>query len=61
MTKTRRNMKRPVHTTEERQLLRGRNLAETVLGLMKSVCQIEHSRHRSKTNFLAHLLSGIAA
>jgi hypothetical protein len=28
---------------------------------LKNVRQIEHSRHRSPTNFLVHLLAGLAA
>lgn len=61
VTKVRRNMKPQTLSPEERQFLRGRGLVETVVGLMKSVCQIEHSRHRSTTNFVTHLLSGIVA
>jgi hypothetical protein len=29
--------------------------------LIKNLCQIEHSRHRSPINFCVHLLTGLAA
>ena len=28
---------------------------------VKNICQIEHTRHRSPYNFLAHLLAGFVA
>lgn len=61
LTKVRRKMKPLRMTAEERRYLRGRGLVETVIGELKAVCQISHSRHRSRANFLAHLLSGLAA
>ncbi|SPY36098.1 Uncharacterised protein [Porphyromonas cangingivalis] len=29
--------------------------------MLKNVCQIEHTRHRSVNNFLANLISGLIA
>ena len=37
------------------------HLIETVNDMLKNVCQIEHSRHRSPINFLAHLFAGLIA
>lgn len=34
---------------------------ESVNDQLKNVCQIEHTRHRSPYNFLAHLLAGLVA
>lgn len=42
-------------------LLNGRSLIETVLDELKNLCQIEHSRHRSATGFMANLLAGLIA
>jgi DDE family transposase len=42
-------------------LLRKRGLIECVNNKLKSGCQIEHHRHRSRWNFLVNLISGIVA
>ncbi len=42
-------------------LLRKRAVIESVNDFLKNICQIEHSRHRSCTNFVTNLVSGIAA
>lgn len=42
-------------------LLRKRALIETVNDELKNIAQIEHSRHRSFSNFIANSLSAIAA
>jgi len=34
---------------------------EPINDQLKNVCQIEHTRHRSPNNFLAHLLAGLIA
>ena len=39
-------------------LLRKRALIETVNDELKNIAQIEHSRHRSFSNFIANLLVG---
>ena len=45
----------------DKQLLRKRAVIESVIGQLKQICYIEHSRHRSPTNFLVNLLSGLIA
>lgn len=45
----------------DRILLRKRALVETVIDQLKNVSQIEHSRHRSVTNFLVNLMCGLIA
>ncbi|MEG0519119.1 MAG: transposase, partial [Bacteroidales bacterium] len=34
---------------------------ETINDELKNICQIEHSHHRSFSNFIVNLLSGLAA
>lgn len=40
-------------------LLRKRAIVESINDELKNVCQIEHTRHRSPTNFLVNLFSGL--
>lgn len=61
ITNIRKNMKSSLMELEDKILLRKRSLIETVNDMLKNVCQIEHSRHRSPINFLAHLLAGLIA
>jgi hypothetical protein len=61
ITKLRKNMRNILLPFAEKFLLRKRALIETIIDQLKNVCQIEHSRHRSPTHFLVHLLAGLAA
>jgi hypothetical protein len=61
VTNMRTNMKCRLMEWEEKILLRKRSLIETVNDTLKNVCQIEHSRHRSPINFLAHVIAGLIA
>ena len=61
VTHVRKNMRCCLMEWEDRILLRKRSLIETVNDTLKNVCQIEHSRHRSPINFLAHLIAGLIA
>lgn len=45
----------------DRILLRKRAIVETVIDQLKNISQIEHSRHRSVTNFMVNLLCGLIA
>lgn len=51
-------MKNSLMSIADKILLRKRTLIEMV---MKNIAQIEHSRHRSFSNFIANSLSAIAA
>ncbi len=42
-------------------MLRKRSVIEAVNDFLKNACDIEHSRHRSVTNFLVNLISALAA
>jgi len=46
---------------QDKLLLRKRALIETVNDQLKNICQVEHTRHRSVTNFLGNLVSGLIA
>lgn len=60
-TKLRRNMK-PVEIAEvDKLFLRKRSLIETVNDQLKNISQLEHSRHRSLTNFMVNLVAGLIA
>ena len=61
VTNMRANMKCRLMEWQEKILLRKRSLIETVNDTLKNVCQIEHSRHRSPINFVAHLVAGLVA
>lgn len=60
-TKLKKNMKNKLMPLWDKIMLRKRALIESVLNLLKTSCQIEHHRHRSRWNFLSHLLSGLGA
>ena len=55
------NMKNQLMSMREKILLRKRSVIETINDELKNICQIEHSRHRGKANFLMNLISAIAA
>ena len=61
ITSVRRNMKQRLLSLSEKLLLRKRALIETVHDQLKNIANIEHSRHRSPTNFVVHLLAGLLA
>ncbi len=61
ITKIKKNMKNTLMSLYDRILLRKRALVETVNDLLKNVCQIEHTRHRSVNNFAINLIAGIIA
>jgi len=54
-------MRAQVLRATDKLLLRKRALIESVNDELKNVCQIEHTRHRSPSNFLVHLLAGLIA
>lgn len=61
ITKVRRNMKPVAHSEFDRAILRRRSIIETVFDELKNLCQIEHTRHRSPSNFIVNLLAGVVA
>jgi Transposase DDE domain len=61
ITKLRKDMKNKLLPMMDKLLLRKRPLIETVNDQLKNISQIEHSRHRSITNFLVNLAAGLIA
>lgn len=61
ITKPGSNMKQKLLDYFDKLMLRKRALIESVNDFLKNTCQIEHTRHRSKSNWLVNLLSGLAA
>lgn len=61
VTHLKRNMANRLLLLHEKVLLRRRALLETVFDQLKHLLQIEHSRHRSPTNFAVNLLAGLVA
>jgi hypothetical protein len=60
-TNIRNNMKNSLMTIRDKILLRKRSVIETVNDELKNICQLEHSRHRSFSNFLTNLVAGLIA
>ena len=61
ITKVRKNMKNHLMELSDRILLRRRAIIESIIDQLKNISQIEHSRHRSFTNFLVNELCGLIA
>lgn len=61
VTTLRAKMKNKMQDLTEKILLRKRSIIETINDQLKNIQQVEHSRHRSPTNFLENLLSALAA
>ena len=61
ITSIRNNMKNSLMTMNDKIMLRKRSVIETVNDELKNICQVEHSRHRSFTNFIANLIPGLIA
>ena len=59
ITHIRRNMTNRLMPLMDKILLRKRSLIETVNDQLKNILQIEHTRHRSPTNFLVNLVAGL--
>ena len=61
ITKLKKNMKNKLMPMLDKLLLRKRALIETVNDQLKNICQLEHTRHRSKINFLVNVLAALIA
>jgi len=61
ITTLRKNMKNRLLPLADKLLLRKRAIIETINDQLKNISQIEHSRHRSVTNFLVNLVAGLVA
>ena len=61
VTHVKRNMVNRLLLLHEKVLLRRRAVMETVFDQRKHLMQIEHTRHRSPTNFAVNLVAGLVA
>lgn len=61
VTSIRNNMKNSLMSMADKILLRKRSVIETVNDELKNICQVEHSRHRSFTNFITNIIAGLIA
>ncbi|MDE6500847.1 MAG: IS982 family transposase, partial [Ruminococcus sp.] len=61
VTRAKKNMKNKLMNLHDKLMLRKRAVIESVNDFLKNICDIEHSRHRSVTNFLVNLISALAA
>jgi hypothetical protein len=61
ITRLRKNMKNQLMHLSDKLLLRKRAIIESIIDQLKNISQIEHSRHRSPTNFVVHLIAGLIA
>jgi len=61
ITKLRKNMANRLMDLSDNVLLRRRAIIETINDQLKNISQIEHTRHRSPTNFLINLVCGLIA
>jgi hypothetical protein len=59
ITTIRANMTNRLMPLLDKILLRKRSLIETVNDQLKNIAQVEHTRHRSPTNFVVNLLAGL--
>ena len=61
ITRFKKNMKNKLMELEDKLGLSKRGIIESVNCVLKETCQIEHSRHRSPTNFAVNLIAGLVA
>ena len=61
ITSLRKNMQNRLLPLYDKLLLRKRSIIETINDQLKNISQIEHTRHRSVTNFMVNLVAGLIA
>lgn len=61
ITSVKGNMKNKIIPMVDKIMLRKRFIIETINDQLKNISNIEHSRHRSPTNFMVNLLGGLIA
>ncbi len=61
VTKLKVKMKNRLVSLFDKLMLRKRAIIESVIDQLKNISQIEHSRHRSVTNFFVNLIGGLIA
>ncbi|WP_287357025.1 IS982 family transposase [Moorena sp. SIO3B2] len=61
VTPFKKNMKNQLVELWEKYMLRKRSLIETVNDQLKTIYQVDHSRHRSVYNFMVNMIAGLVA
>jgi hypothetical protein len=61
ITNIRNNMKNKLMNYEQKLLLKKRGMIDSIFDILKSVCDIEHTRHRSPVNAVINVFAGICA
>ena len=61
ITPIRKNMQNRLIVLEDKLLTRKRSVIGTIVDQRKNISQIEHTRHRSTTNFIVNLIAGLIA
>jgi hypothetical protein len=61
VTKLRKNMPQRPLPEIDAWLLKKRALVESVIDRIKNISQVEHSRHRASTGFVANLFAALAS
>jgi hypothetical protein len=61
MTTLKKNMKAQAIDAFDQLLLRKRSIIETINDQLKNIFDLEHSRHRSLTNYLSNIMAGLVA
>lgn len=61
VTGIRSNMKNKVFALYEKALLRKRGIIESVFDFLTTVCNLEHTRHRSPANAMVNMISAVIA
>ena len=61
ITRLRKNMQNKLMHLSDKLLLRKRAIIEAIIDQLKNISPIEHSRHRSPTHFVVHLIAGLIA
>jgi hypothetical protein len=61
ITKVRSNMKNKLLLLEDKLKLRKRAVVESVNDILTSVFDLEHTRHRSAVNAMAHMMAALTA
>lgn len=61
ITTLKKNMKKQIIDEFDRLLLRKRSIIETINDQLKNICDLEHSRHRSLTNYMTSIIASLVA
>lgn len=61
LTKLKNNMKNKLMDMNEKLMLKKRGLIECIFDLLVTICDIDHTRHRSPQNAFCNLFAGLAA